>query len=282
MPDRVVWVDGRLMRGGEATLSFFDRGAHDGEGVFETFRVHHGRVFRWERHLERLVLAAAELGFPVAPDPGLLATALAQVLDANRLEDAVARITMTRGVPGGRPTRGGVWVEAEPLAARLWEGTRRLAGRAIVSRRPFSPGALGAYKTTSRLAYHLAREEARAARVDEAILADAGGRVLEGAVSNVFVVSGGRLVTPSLTLGILPGITRAAVLELARAAALVVEERAVTGAELLDAHEVFLTNAVQGVVPVVALDGRPVPGRETGLDLAQRLSEAAGRGSTRD
>ena len=67
IPERVVWVDGELRRGREATLSVFDRGARDGEGLFETVRVHRGQPFLWERHLERMVLSAAELGFPVPP-----------------------------------------------------------------------------------------------------------------------------------------------------------------------------------------------------------------------
>ncbi len=276
-PDRPVWIDGRLLRGRDAVVSFFDRGAHDGEGLFETLRVYRGRPYRWQQHLERLVVSAAELGFPVAPAPALLAEALAQVLAASRLEDAVARITITRGVPGRRPTRAGAWVEAEPLAARLWAGACALAARVMVSKRRFEPGPLGCHKTTSRLAYHLAREEARAARADEAILVDPRGRVLEGAASSVLWVTGGRLVAPPLSLGILPGITRAAALELARAAGLETEERVVTLEELARANEMLLANSVQEVVPVATLDGREVPSRETGLSLARAYRETVER-----
>lgn len=277
-PDRAVWVDGRLLRGDEARVSFFDRGAHGGEGLFETFRVRRGRVFRWRRHLERLVLSAAELGFPVAPAPALLETALAEVLAANTLgPDAVARITMTRGRPGGRPTRAGVWVEAEPLEARLWRGARRQAAHAVTSRRPFVAGLLGRHKTTSRLAYQLCREEARAAGADEALLVDPSGRVLEGAASNLFLVVRGRLVTPPVTLPILPGIARAVVLEGARSLGIPVDEREVNVTELGQADEVFLSNSVQEVVPVARLDDRDLPGRETGLRLAKRYREARDR-----
>ena len=269
VPAFAVWVDGRLSRPGEATVPFFDRGAHGGEGLFETFRVRRGRVFRWHRHLERLVLSAAELGFPVAPAPAALETALAEVVAANRIGgEAVARVTMTRGVPGGRPTRAGVWVEAEPLEARLWSGTRGQAARAVISRRPFVSGLLGRHKTLSRLAYQLCREEARAAGADEALLVDPDGRVLEGAASNVFLVAAGRLVTPAVTLPILPGIARAVVLEGARALGIPVEERDVDASELERAEELFLTNSVQEVVPVARLEDRDLPGRATGLRLA--------------
>jgi len=192
------------------------------------------------------------------------------VLEAGGLGDAVARVTVTRGIAGGRPTRTGAWVEAEPLAARLWRGTRSGASTVIVSRRPFQPGPLGAHKTTSRLAYHLAREEARVERADEALLVDPDGQVLEGAVSNVFAVAGGEILTPTLAMGILPGITRALVFALGATLGLAVRERALTVADLQASDEVFLTNSVQEIVPVAALGGQPIAGRA----VAERLLAA--------
>jgi branched-chain amino acid aminotransferase len=269
-PERTVWVNGRLCRGEEATLSLFDRGARDGEGLFETLRAYGGRPFLWDRHMERLVLSAAVLGFPVPASPVTLREALDQVLAAEGLRDAVARITVTRGIPGGRPNRTGAWLEAEPLAARLWRGTRTGTATVIVSKRPFEPGPLGPHKTTSRLAYHLAREEARVARADETLLVTPAGEVLEGAASNVFAVAGDEVLTPPLASGILPGITRAQVLRLCAACGIRASERVITLAELRDADEVFLTNSVQEVVAVGVLDGQ----RLTGHGLAARLLEA--------
>lgn len=264
---RALWINGRLCRGAEATLSLFDRGARDGEGLYETVRVYGGRPFLWEQHMERLVLSAAVLGFPVPASPVTLREALDQLLAAERLEDAVVRMTVTRGIPGGRPTRTGAWVEVEPIAARLWHGTRRGAATLIVSKRPFEPGPLGPHKTTSRLAYHLAREEARVARADETLLVSPHGQVLEGAVSNVFAVAGGEVRTPPLAAGILPGVTRALVLRLCAVAGIPAREQALTLAELRGADEVFLTNSVQEVVPVGVLDGRTVVGRNLAAKL---------------
>jgi branched-chain amino acid aminotransferase len=274
---RALWINGRLCRGAEATLSLFDRGARDGEGLYETVRVYGGRPFLWEQHLERLVLSAAVLGFPVPASPVTLREALDQLLAAERLEDAVVRMTVTRGIPGGRPTRTGAWVEVEPIAARLWHGTRRGAATLIVSKRPFEPGPLGPHKTTSRLAYHLAREEARVARADETLLVSPHGQVLEGAVSNVFAVAGGEVRTPPLAAGILPGVTRALVLRLCAVAGIPAREQALTLAELRGADEVFLTNSVQEVVPVGVLDGRTVGGRNLAAKLlgAYRAEVAA-------
>ncbi len=269
LPGRALWINGRLCRGGEALISLFDRGARDGEGLFETLRVYRGDPFGWERHLERLVLSAAALGFPVPPAPARLREAVDEVLGAERLADAAVRITVTRGVPGGRPTRTGAWVEAESLQARLWRGTRAGGAAVIGSKRPFEPGPLGRHKTTSRLAYHLAREEARAARADEALLISSDGLALEGAVSNLFMVRDGEVVTPPLVSGILPGITRALVLSLCAGLGVPAREGAIRRDDLGRADELFLTNSIQEVVPVATLDGHPVRSRTVGLSLAE-------------
>lgn len=277
VPERWIWIDGRLEPARSARVPLLDRGVHDGEGLFETLRVYGRRPFAWWRHLERLVVSAAELGFPVAPSPELLARALAEVLEANQLGDAVARLTMTRGVPGRRPTRCGVWVEAEPLEGRLWKGTRAGGARVMVSRAPFSPGSIGRHKTTSRLAYHLAREEARSAGADEALLVAPHGDLLEGAVSSVFVVRDTRIVTPPLALGILPGITRAIVLELCASLGLPAGEARIDRADLAGAEEIFLVNSVQEVVPVERFEAAAVPKRAIGALLAQAYRELVAR-----
>ena len=281
VPGRTVWVNGHLCRGADATLSLFDRGARDGEGLFETLRVYAGQVFQWERHLERLVLSAAELGFPVPPSPAALARGLQEVLEAEHLFDGVARITVTRGVPGGQPTRTGCWIEAEPLEARLWRGTRNGEASAIFSKRAFEPGPLGSHKTTSRLAYALAREEARARRADEALLVSREGYVLEGAVSNVFALLGGEVLTPPLAAGILPGITRARVLALCAEHGIPARECAIAREELMRAEEVFLTNSVQEVAPVARLEGRTLPRANIGLRLREAYRAATREGPCR-
>ena len=272
-PDRPLWVNGRIVTGDEAALSLFDRGARDGEGLFETLRVRGGRPSMWERHLERFVLSAAVLGFPVPPAPSRLREGIEQLAALQGLDDAVARFTVTRGIPGGRPTRTGSWIEVEPLEGRRWSGTRSGAASVIVSHEPFEPGSLGRHKTTSRLAYLLAREEARARRADEALLIAADGEVLEGAVSNVFAVVDGEVVTPPLARGILPGLARAIVLALCAERALPAREGRLDRADLERADELFLTNTVQEVVPVATFEGRTLPSRETALALRQAYRE---------
>lgn len=286
LPERTIWLNGTLVRGADAMLSVWDRGARDGGAIFETLRCRGGEPFAWPRHMERLVLSAAELGFPVPPGPSTLRDAVAAVLAAEGWSDAVVRITVTRGVAGGRPVRTGAWVEAEPVGGRLWAGARQrdangepLGARVIVSHVPFAPGYLGRHKTTSRLAYDLAREEARAAGVDEALLLSPAGELLEGAASNVFVAArDGALVTPPLGSDVLPGVTRAIVLQLARARGLVVREEPVHGEALAGIEEMFLTNSIQGVLPVRELSGRALRSRALGSALLADYAGAVLRG----
>src|SRR5262249_9477951 len=162
------------------------------------------------------------------------------------------------GAPGGaagRPPGPGGGRGAGPLEARRWRGSRAGGVSLVCSGQPFEPGPLGRHKTTSRLAYHLAREEARAARADEAVLVSPAGLLLEGAVSNLFLIERGTVFTPPLTLGILPGITRAIVLGLCIRLGIPVEERPLTIADLTRAEGIFLTNSVQEVAPVRTVDG---------------------------
>ena len=278
VPDKLAWVNGSLVRGTEAVLSLWDRGARDGGGIFETVRVHAGESFAWERHLERLVLSAAELGFPVPPSPSRLRKAMAELLAAQSLSDAIVRITVTRGIAGGRPTRTGAWIEAESVAARLWAGQRTASGSAILSAHPFSPGWLGRHKTTSRLAWDLAREEARAAGVDETLLVSPAGEVLEGAASNLFVVRAGEVLTPPISLDVLPGVARAVTLGLCAELGIAARESVLRVADLETADELFLTNSVQRVLPVGTLSGRAVSGRSVGLRLREAFQALAERG----
>lgn len=271
----LVWLNGDIVARDAAVLPLLDRGARDGEGLFETLRVTGGEPWLWQAHLERLVVSAAELGFPVPPSPGRLRRALAELATRTGLDEAVARITVTRGRAGARPARAGCWIEMEPLAARRWRGLAAGGGaRALISRRAFEPGTLGRYKTTSRLAWNLARDEARARGADEALLVAADGELLEGATCNVFVVVAGTLLTPPLDRNVLPGIVRGGALALAARLGIPARETPIGPGVLARAEEVLLTNSVQEMAPVVELDGLPLPSRAVGEALARAWRES--------
>jgi branched-chain amino acid aminotransferase len=235
-------------------------------------------VFRQERHLQRLGRSAAAIGLtPSRVSPGL-GEAIGELLHANRLRDARVRITVSRGA--GRP---GEYVEASGPATVVISAAPFVGVdpalyasgvRVIVPRqRQVPPEAIDpAIKSTSRLGSVLARREARDRGAFEAVLLDAGDHLTEGTVSNFFVVVQGRLLTSPAPAGGLPGITREAVIERARAAGIDVSEEPLPVRVLGETQEAFLTNTSWEVLPVVRVDdrriGAGIPGPVTRALLA--------------
>jgi branched-chain amino acid aminotransferase len=283
-----LWVhlNGRLVADSEARVSVFDRGFLYGDGVFESLRAVGGGVFRLDRHLQRLRRSADGIGLDLPVALSGLAAAVGDLLEANRLRDARIRVTVTRGA--GRP---GEYVEADGPATVVISSSgfggldpalhREGVAAAIPSRRQIPAEALDPQiKSTSRLGSVLARREARNRGAFEAILLDGLGNLTEGTVSNVFLVEGGRLRTPPAPSGGLPGITREAVIEIARAASIEVTEEPLPSRRLFAADEVFLTNTSWEVLPVVRVEGRPVGGGIPGAvarDLLERYRDVLRR-----
>ncbi|HMC82264.1 MAG TPA: aminotransferase class IV [Candidatus Polarisedimenticolia bacterium] len=278
-----IWLNGAVVSGQDARVSVFDHGFLYGDGVFETARSWRGEIFRWARHRERLgrslTAARMELAFPLTDLDG----AIESCLDANGLREARIRLTVTRGEGGpglealGDPPSLTVVVAASPWRP-LPEGKYRNGVSAIIPRiRQTGRESLDpSLKSISRVHLVLARLEATDRRAHEAILLGDDGEVTEGTVSNVFLVQDGVIRTPSLETGILEGVTREAVLEIARSRARVVEETGLTRRNLEEAEEVFLTNTSWGVLPVTSLEGSSVgngkPG-PTAADLGRLLAD---------
>ena len=270
----------------EARVSVFDRGILLGDGVYETLRVHRGRVFRWPEHRSRLEgsLKAAEMALPYST--AYLLEAVGACVRANGLDAARIRITLTRGegdpgyelMPGKQPNA--------IVAASPWHGVARDRGRsgvaAIVSsiRQTGKESLDPSLKSISRIHLVLARMEATRCGAQEAILLGGEGEVREGTASNVFVVNKGKLLTPSLECGILEGVTRALVLELAEESGLTHEERKVTPGDLHQADEIFFTNTSWGALSASRLDGKPVGAGVAGpvaLEMGRRIEERVGK-----
>jgi branched-chain amino acid aminotransferase len=270
-----AWVHcgGRVVRAEEARVSALDAGLLYGDGIYETLRAYGGRPFALPRHLARLARSAARVGLRVPPREAL-ARAIEDTLRANGLEDALVRLTITRGrlarrldlSSAGEPS---VLVATDPVAPGADEERRR-GIRVVHSRyRRWSQWPLAGVKTTSYQVSLLARDEARAAGVSEVLLPDETGAVVEGAAANVFGIERGRLVTPPLSCGILGGVTRDVVLEIAREDGRVVSEESFAPGRLEAADEVFLTGTSIQVAPVVRIGERPVgDGRPGPLTLA--------------
>jgi len=274
----LVWVNGRRVEPGAPHLSVFDRGFTLADGLFETVRVYGGVPFRLDRHLARLVAGAGVLGIPVPHAVDAMVHRAVGVAHAAGASDLALRITLTRGAgaPGVAPPREAaptIVIALQELPARavplLDAGLVAQIARARRNEHAASAG----LKTLSYTDGVLALAAARAAGADDAIFLDTAGHVSEGTASNVLVRRGGELLTPPVSCGALPGITREAVLELAPHAGLSVAERPVTPDELLDADEVLLTSSLREIAPVVRIDGRAIGTGAVG-DAAHRLAAA--------
>jgi len=276
MASRTVWLNGRLMPEEQAKVSALDYGCLYGYGLFETLRAYGGRVFRLERHLDRLARGAALLGIPVSIQG--LDAAVAQTLRGNGLSDARIRISASLGPGPTTPDpsacrEASVLVLAEAYAPPSETAYQRGYHVQVSSIRRSSHSPLSRLKSANFMESLLARQEARVAGLDESLLLNERGLLAEASVSNVFVLSDGRLATPSVESGALPGITREVVLELVRREGAVVAERHVQLEELFQATEAFLTNSLVELMPLTEVDGRPIGLGMRGA-LTQRLHAA--------
>ncbi|MDH4068660.1 MAG: aminotransferase class IV [Dehalococcoidia bacterium] len=291
MMDEFIYLNGQLVRGFEARLSPFDHGFLYGYGLFETMRSYNGHIFRLDSHLTRLRCSAESVGLThsvLITDDGKqsLKAACVATLAANRLKDARIRLTVSAGegdmTPDPRtcpsPT---VLITArylDPLSPEKYE-TGFKAAVSFLRRNSQSP--LSRLKSTCYMENILARTTARAVGCDEAIFLNEQGYLAEGSATNVFLVSHGELITPCFESGVLPGITRDAVLEIARTSNIKATERWVQLNELIEAEEAFLTNSILELVPLVSVEGRIIgtgkPGKLTGdlLFAYRRLVEEA-------
>jgi branched-subunit amino acid aminotransferase/4-amino-4-deoxychorismate lyase len=251
-----------------------DQGVLRGRAVFETIRVYGGHPFRLDAHLDRLGISAARIGLPPVDADGL-ALAVEEALAAGGEPDAVLRLLWTPGREG----------EEEPtglaLVSTLPSGHEELRARGLrLAVVPWAPGPLIAgTKSTSYAENIAAQDEAGRRGADDALFVSPGGVVLEGPTSNVWWREERRLLTPSLELPILAGVTRATLVELASDVGYGVEEGSFPLHRLLAADEAFLTSSIREVMPVVAVDdaqiagGKPGPAAES---LQRALRSAAG------
>lgn len=266
MTRSLVWLNGAVVDAAEARISPFDHGLLTGDGVFEALRVYGGTPFAVRRHLGRLARSAAILGLD-APRPAVLIDALAAVVAANRIGEGRVRITVTGGPAplgagrgeGAAPT---VLVAATPMAP--WPPTDDVV---VVPWPRNERSAIAGAKTISYGENVVALAYARARGAGEAILANTAGHLCEGTGTNVFLVLGGRLITPPLSSGCLGGVTRELVTELVD-----VDEHDVPVGALADAEEAFLTSSTREVQPIASVDGRPLPAAPGPLTAAAALA----------
>lgn len=269
----VVWLNGRLLLAGRAQIDPSDRGLLLGDGLFETMRATNGAVPLLDRHLDRLHAAAEELDIPVPIDDEFLPDACASLLRANRLNDAVVRLTLTRG-PGPRgllppdeaaPT---LLMAAYPLPGNLQPARTVVAE--VTRRNQRSP--LSRMKTLGYLDNLLALREAHDRGADDALLLNTVGHVACATAANLFVIEQDRLLTPPPSEGVLPGVTRGLVFELAEEIDVECREEPLPPERLAHVAAAFLTSCITGLRSIVSIDGQTVGGGQP-HPLAVRLQQ---------
>jgi len=275
-----VWLDGRLVAAGSARVSAFDRGFLFGDGCYETFRAYGGKPFLLDGHLARLFNSAGRLGFRDMPPARVLSKAVFAVLKSNHLRDARIRIVVTRGegwpeLRDLRTSNPTVLVYAfhyvPPSASILRDGARIILARTVRNdRRAADP----AIKSTCLLNALTARREVDRTGVFEAVMVNPQGFLAEAVAANIFMVKSGILFTPSLSAGILPGITRDLVMSLARHAGIRVREGLFRPSALVGADEAFLTASTIEIVPVSFVGGCRLP---LARPVTRRFQEAYSR-----
>ena len=272
-PLLAVAVSGRgLVEPGEPVLAADDEGFTRGRAAFETMRVYSGRPFRFAQHVARLAASAERIGLE-PPDRSEIERLTALALEQAATPEAVLRLYWTPGPPGGEHCAIAL-VSAIPD----WIEEARARGQRLVSllhQRRSAPWLLPATKSTSYAVSIAAEAEAKARGADDALFVDADGIVLEGPVTNIWWREGDVLLTPSLEVGILAGETRAALLELAARSGQAVEEGVFPLARLLAADEAFTSSSIRELMPVVAVDGRPIARGPAASALQEALRREA-------
>ena len=259
-----VHVNGQIVSGNEARISVFDRGFLYGDSVFETLGTVNGTMFALGEHLERLARSASLLGIKSPALETVRSAVLETVASSNNSESRI-RIIVSRGegwgdLDPGSAVEGTLVVLVAPRGGPTVEMYAAGVSAIVVSVMHNHPMSLDpSVKSGNYLSNVLATGEARRAGAHEGIMCTASGGVAEGASSNVFMVKNGRVQTPALEVGILPGITRRHVIRLCRQQQIAVEEMSYLAPDdLRAADEVFITSSVRGVLPVTKLDGNPV------------------------
>jgi branched-chain amino acid aminotransferase len=267
----LVWLNGRLVLEQRATIGVWEPGCAHGEGLFETLRIYGGVPFRLVEHLRRLRYGARALDWRSLPSNAALAVAVRRTIAANRCRDGVLRIM---ALAAARPVLSIRATSRLPYSPSLIE---RGCSAVIVGPQPSLGGAfVKPIKVTSYIAYRAALRWAQQRHADEGLFVDRFGRLTEGTRSSLFIVSHrGQIVTPPLASGILAGVTRHVVSDLARRLRLPLAERPISPPQLFAAREVLLTSSLLEVAPLVRVDGRRIGSGRPGLTA--RLLQAAYR-----
>ncbi len=284
---RKVYVAGKLVPAEQATVSVFDHGLLYGDGIFEGIRVYGGRVFLLQEHIERLYESALAIRLQIPLSPGDMTKAVEDTVKANELTDGYVRLVVTRGsgtlgLDIRRTSNPQVIIIADTISMyppEMYENGMKIITASTIRNHA---GALSPkVKSLNYLNNIMAKIEGTDAGTEEALMLNHNGEVAECTADNIFIVKRGVLKTPQPDCGLLEGITRGAVMRLAREASIEVRECVLVRHDIYTADECFLTGTGAEVIAVVSLDGRTIGSGKPGpitrnlLERFRRLTRGA-------
>jgi len=258
----LCWIDGTIIPARDAAISVFDHGLLYGDGVFEGLRFYHGKTFMLEAHLERLQSSADGIALELPLGRAQIAAAIDALIAAYAGDSGYLRLVVTRGagslgIDPRKCARPQLFIIADEVT--VMDVTDLARGVSLhVARTPRTPAQCldPKVKSLNYLNNILARIEANRAGCDEALMLNLDGNVCEGSVDNVFIVSAGVLKTPPLSDGMLAGVTRAVVLDVAARAGIACAQTSLRVSDLQCADECFLTGTGAELIPVRSIDGQ--------------------------
>lgn len=267
MKTKSVFLNGQFLPADKASVSIFDRGFLYGDGLLETFRSYKGNLFAFDGHLERLIEGTKILGIPFKIKKSYLLNCIDKLLQLNNLmdKDAYIRLTITRGRDYGglipnKPLKPTITIIARPLDNKI----KRYQQKGITAIFLDSKRNLPHIKSLNLLTSVLGLTEAIHRNTQEGIFTDRN-KVLEGTITNIFISDGNKIKTPPIRDGILPGITRRLVIELAKKEGIKVSESSIIKNELINSNEAFLTNSIMEIIPLLKVENNLIGNGNVGI-----------------
>jgi branched-chain amino acid aminotransferase len=295
-----AWINGQFVDESAASVSIRDTGLLHAAGVFTTMRSYAGKVFRLGEHLQRLRNSCEALFIPLQYKEEQLVEAVGELLSRNQLEDARLRLTVTRGAASADPLVGSslqptAFLTAAPLEPYPAEFYTKGLTVILLDEQKLNPYDLQAgHKTLNYFSRLAALREANRRGAGEALWFNVHNYLQSGSISNVFVVKNGALFTPPTKLelrdkdvaaataypksAVLPGVTRGAILDIAKSQSIAVKLQSIDVSQLLDADEVFLTNSIMQVMPVCRIERKAIGDEKPG-PVTNKLSAAYAKAS---
>ena len=288
MDKLLIYLDGQIVPEADAKISVFDHGLLYGDGVFEGIRFYQGRVFRLEEHIRRLYDSAKSILLTVPIPPEEMIRAVCETVRANGLRDGYVRLVLTRGVgPMGlnpfKCPKPSVIIIAASISlypAAAYETGLTIA--TVATRRPGHDVLSPLVKSLNYLNNVIAKAEAMHAGAEEGLMLNHAGMVAECTGDNIFIVRDGTISTPLLTAGVLDGVTRGVVFEIANELGVPIRESDFTRHQVFTADECFLTGTAAEVIAAVKLDqrvigtGRPGPITQRIVKRFRELTQTTG------